>query len=760
MKKTCKICPRIVPSNDDDFCCPGCSAVYSIIEKLNLEGFQRDERIKMLLEGVFPGGNDIDICLEEIENPEKLNFRVDGMVCPACAWLIHNRLSKTKGISEINVNFISELCEIKFDPMQLGFDDIKKNIELLGYQITKNTNELKNLDLFRFGAGWFMALNCMMISFVVYSSEVWNVPHLIKYISSFILLIFGTLVPFYAAKKTFKMGLSQLSSCSFRMESLVVLSTFSAWLYSVFALIVGDFEKLYFDVVALLLMLIETGNLITYSFYRKLYDRINSLSLNLPKKVRINKNEFKELKDLEPGIQFEVMQNEVVPIDGILLKDSEFDFSLISGESRGISAEKGQFIGAGSKLISSKTELIVPPSGKTNLMENIINNTIEAFNSKKNQTTLGDRISQYFVPIVIIVSLFVLFTNFFNGNIEQGFYRLLSILIVACPCAFGIAEPLVLTFGIDKMRKAGIQCHNGSILSLKPDRIIFDKTGTLTNGKPNVVGKKWLIDEDLHLLDILASLENGIDHPVAKACSILGDRVTIENREIFNNRVSAFYKNKKYLAGGIDIYPNLIIPDQFKENTIVLFGDEKECYLIIALTDTIREECNLVIDFLKKLKIEMTILSGDRNQVVKSIGSKLGICHSVGEMSSDEKKNEIKKMQQKGEIIMMVGDGINDSQALVAADIGVSVFSAESSAKMSSDSVLLQPGINSLKKVPAIINRVRGKIRINYSWAFLYNIIGIILASVGLLSPKFCAVGMVFSNLVVLFNSSIWKKSN
>ena len=140
MKKTCKICPRIVPSNDDDFCCPGCSAVYSIIEKLNLEGFQRDERIKMLLEGVFPGGSDIDICLEEIENPEKLSFRVNGMVCPACAWLIHNRLSKTKGISEINVNFISELCEIKFDPMQLGFDDIKKIIELLGYQITKNTN--------------------------------------------------------------------------------------------------------------------------------------------------------------------------------------------------------------------------------------------------------------------------------------------------------------------------------------------------------------------------------------------------------------------------------------------------------------------------------------------------------------------------------------------------------------------------------------------------------------------------------------------
>ena len=190
----------------------------------------------------------------------------------------------------------------------------------------------------------------------------------------------------------------------------------------------------------------------------------------------------------------------------------------------------------------------------------------------------------------------------------------------------------------------------------------------------------------------------------------------------------------------------------------MLFGDDKNCFLIIVLNDTIRKESFSVLTSLKKLKIKMTILSGDRNEVVKSVGSKLDIKNSFGEMSSEDKKNKIKQMQDAGEVIMMIGDGINDSQALAISDIGLSVYSAESSAKMSSDSVFLQPGINSLKKMPDIINKVRSKIKMNYSWAFLYNIIGIILASFGLLSPKFCAVGMVFSNLVVLFNSSIWKE--
>ena len=758
MNPTCKICYREVPNKKDEFCCPGCAAVYEIVNQLELEGAAKDERIKMLLEGVFPSGKDIKNCITKIDNPEESSFNVLGMVCPACAWLIHNRLSKLDGISDLNINFISELCEVSFDPKKLGNDDIYYCIKELGYEIQKSLSDDKLVDIFRFGAGWFFALNCMMISFVVYSSEVWQVPILIKWICSFLLLVFGTLVPFYAAKKTLQVGFKQIFSYSFRMESLVVLSTLSAWLYSIIALVNGDFQKLYFDVVALLLMLIETGNLITHTFYKKLYKRVYSLTTQLPKKIRTVNNNFTSIDSLKPGLEFFVQRNELIPTDGILLNNAEFDLSLISGESSGLWIEKGQFVGAGSRLLSENARLVVPPSGQSNLLENIVENTINAFNSKKDKITIGDKISQYFVPSVIGIGLIILFFNLLNGYYQDGFYRLLSILIVACPCAFGIAEPLVLTAAVDKMRKYGIQFLNGSVLSLKPNYIIFDKTGTLTQGKPSINNLVWLVEEKKELLDILSSIESGIDHPVAKACTLLGTIKSVENRIISDYEISAEYNGKRYKAGSSKIFPMIDIPHELKDKTIVLFGDENKCFLIIALEDNIKEESYSVIESLNFLNAKSLIFSGDRQEVATKVGNQLKINESFGLMTSDEKRNEIQKIQENGNTVLMVGDGINDSQALAAADIGLSVYSAEASAKMSSDGVFLQPNINSLKIFPKIITMVRKKIFFNYAWAFLYNIIGIFLASMGWLSPKYCAVGMVFSNFVVIYNSSIWPK--
>ena len=183
----------------------------------------------------------------------------------------------------------------------------------------------------------------------------------------------------------------------------------------------------------------------------------------------------------------------------------------------------------------------------------------DSFNSKKDKITIGDKISQYFVPSVIGIGLIILFFNLLNGYYQDGFYRLLSILIVACPCAFGIAEPLVLTAAVDKMRKYGIQFLNGSVLSLKPNYIIFDKTGTLTQGKPSINNLVWLVEEKKELLDILSSIESGIDHPVAKACALLGTIKSVENRIISDYEISAEYNGKRYKAGSSKIFPMIDI---------------------------------------------------------------------------------------------------------------------------------------------------------------------------------------------------------
>jgi heavy metal translocating P-type ATPase len=721
---------------------------------MGLEGSARDERITQLLEGVFPGGEESEAVESEIEHGQELCFLVGGMVCPACSWLVHHSLGKLAGVGNVNLNFIAETCTLSFDPMKIGKDDIAGNIEKLGYSFYEGDDGQRGgYDYFRFGAGWFFALNNMMISFVVYSAETWQVPVAMQVVCSILLAAFGTLVPLYAARNTMLAGVRQIVMRQYRMESLVFLSATAAWIYSVYSMITGNFAHLYFDVVTLLLMLIETGNLISGSFYKKLSRRVSSLAWQLPKKARIEAEDYVATEDLRPGQEFAVLRGEIVPTDGILLGSSEFDFSLITGESHGVALEQGHYVGAGAKLLSDHARLSVPAGGQSNLIQKIVESTIEAFNTRKEQLSLGDRISQVFVPIVIVVGGIVLVGNVLWGNRNEAVIRMLSVLIVACPCAFGIAEPMVLTAAIEKVRGLGIQIFNGAVLALKPIVAVFDKTGTLTRGAPEVHEIVWLTREEPDCLNILASLENGIEHPIARALAGVGSPRAVTDRTIARTIISARIDGRHYVAGSAGLYPDIEIPRTLQNSTIVMMGTPEECYLIVGLRDTVRDESKGLIADLKSVGLEPMIFSGDRSAVVKQVADELRISDYRAEMGSGQKQEEIAALQRQGKTVLMVGDGINDAQALAAADFGLAVFSGQIPAKMSADGVFMVPEIGKLCDLPFMQRKVRRKIRQNYGWAFLYNIIGMFLAGVGWLSPKYCAVGMVFSNLVVIFNS-------
>lgn len=754
MAEHCIVCNRTVPGGEGDFCCPGCGAVYTIVGKMGLDGAERDERITQLLEGVFPGGAEEDEPAEEIEQGQELCFLVGGMVCPACSWLVHHSLSKLDGVGRVNLNFIAETCTLIFDPMKLGKDDIARNVEKLGYSFYEgDESQRAGFDYFRFGAGWFFALNNMMVSFVVYSAERWQVPFAMQLVCSVLLAVFGTLVPLYAARSTMISGWRQITMRQFRMESLVLLSSAAAWIYSVRSMLVGDFAHLYFDVVTLLLMLIETGNLISGSFYKKLSRRVGSLAWQLPKKARLNEEDYLPVEELDPGREFRVLREELVPTDGVLLSEAEFDFSLITGESHGVVLGPGHYVGAGAKLLSEQARLSVPAGGRSNLIQKIVESTIEAFNTRKEQLSFGDRISQFFVPVVVVFALVVLVGNLLWGERSEAMVRMLSVLIVACPCAFGIAEPLVLTAAIEQVRRLGIQIFNGTVLAQKPDVVVFDKTGTLTRGAPAVHEIVWFVEEEQEKLDLLASLENGIEHPIARALAVVGSPRLVEARTVARTVVSGRINGQMLMAGNAELYPDVAIPPQLEESTIVMFGDEQQCYLIAGIRDALREESPVVVDQLKKAGVEPVIYSGDRRAVVAQAARELGIERFGAEMGSGDKQAAIAEIQQKGKNVMMVGDGINDAQALAATDFGLAVFSGQIPAKMSADGVFMVPELENLIHIPWVQRRVRRKIRLNYGWAFLYNIIGVLLAGVGWLSPKYCAVGMVFSNFVVIFNS-------
>ncbi len=754
----CELCGRPVTDADARFCCPGCAAINDIVGNLEVSDGAKQARVTAMLTALFEAPRAVAPTVPGREL-QTIDLMVSGMVCPACAWIIHHCLTKLPGVQSVTINFMSEVCQVIFDPMVIGRDRIEAEITAIGYGIHEGDATPSGISLLQLGLGWFYALNAMMLSFIVYSAEFWDVPQSMALVCSGLLIIFTALVIAGPGRPTLLRGIQQLRRGQFRMESLITLSTSMAIVYSFTSLAQGAFARLYFDVVCLLIMLLHTGAAIEAGFYEKVRRRVHALRHCLPKKIHTPDDRYRPIEDATPGMPFVVMQGEVVPTDGILEADAPFDFSHVTGESRAIHLRSGQLVGAGSRLLGERATLYVPPGGVTSLIDRMIQGTVSAFDTRVEQLSLGDRISQVFVPLVILAGLIPLVWFALQGSPGVGVLRLMAVLVVACPCAFGIAEPLVLTMAVDRVRHLGIQIFNGTVLRLQPDVVIFDKTGTLTTGDFQVRALHWLVEENQADLDRLASLEAGLDHPIARVLARLGRVSPIEDREALRTTVSGRCAGRVYQAGKPALYPGLAkalrargLDDVLggrSASTLVAFGDEATCHLVIELTDEVRPEIPALLQQIPTAHL----CSGDRQAIVEAVADQLGIEQRHWDMSIEDKLATIRELQAQGHTVMMVGDGVNDSQALTAADIGLAVLAGEIPAKFSADGAFLVSDLSGLAPFIETLGELRQRIRQNYLWSFLYNGIGITLAVTGLLSPTFCAFGMVFSNSVVVANS-------
>ncbi len=780
--KACTLCGRPVTAENAEFCCPGCAAISEIVGNLVVSDEEKQARVKAMLAALFDVPRSTRPLPEGREHKSE-DFMVSGMVCPACAWIIHYCVEKLPGVHDVSINFISEVCQVVYDPMTIGRDRIIEEIENIGYGVYEGEAP-SGVSLLQLGLGWFYALNAMMLSFIVYSAEYWEVPVMMAVACSLLLVIFTVLVVVGPGKPTLARGIQQLRRRQFRMESLITLSTTTAIVYSITALCQGHFARLYFDVVCLLIMLLETGAAIEAGFYDRVRRRVHALRQCLPKKIHTPDDTFVAIEDATPGMRFCVSRGDVIPTDGILEASAAFDFSHVTGESRAIHLRAGQLVGSGSRLLSDDATLYVPPGGTTSLIERMIQGTVSAFDTRVEKLSLGDRISQVFVPLVVVAGLLPLAWFSLHGQPQVGILRLMAVLIVSCPCAFGIAEPLVLTLAVDRIRHLGIQIFNGTVLRLNPDVVIFDKTGTLTTGDFRVQRLHWLIPENSESLNMLASLEAGLDHPIARALSHLGEVLPIEGRVVERTTVTGQFEGRTYQAGKLSLYENLDVALAVSANTppkaapadqagtgdgrpepplgrdgqlyteksaatLVAFGDAEQCHCIVELVDEIRPEAT---QLLQQIPISH-LCSGDHRAIVEAVGARLGIDHLSWDMSIEDKLAYIHSLQAAGHTVMMVGDGVNDSQALAAADIGLAVLAGEVPAKFSADGAFLVSDLSGLAPFIETLTELRRRIAQNYLWSFLYNGIGVTLALTGFLSPTFCAFGMVFSNAVVISNS-------
>ena len=754
----CKLCKREIGADfkDSAYCCHGCAAVDQILQTMDLSEDEHARKMQQLLAVVF-ADEDAEQSAETLDiHTKEEHLLLTRMVCPACSWLIHHTLEKQPGVLSAAVNFVSESMTVRFNPMKIGLEDITAKIEELGYGIGSREGVPPGFDYYGFGAGWFFAANVMMLSFVVYSAESWEIPELMQQVCWGLMAVFTLFTLVLGGRVTIQKGIGQLRNLDFRMETLIVLSTTTALVYSAYSIAAGNFERLYFDVVCLLIMLLETGNMITTTFYDRLRKRVLELRDHLPKKVRVSEHEheYRNTSDLKSQDRFYVKTGELVPTDGVLLSRAEFDFSLISGESRGVELQTGQLVGAGARLLSDQCSLRVPDQGATSLIETIIDNTIEAFSSKKENVSLGDTIAKWFVPLILVLAAVAAGGHLVWGTTQSAVLVFMAVLIVACPCAFGIAEPLVLTTAVERVKRVGIQVFNGNILRIRLTTVIFDKTGTLTSAAMKVAGIHWLTEQQNRDLDIIASLERGIEHPLAKALVTLGKGLGIADRKIEVGSVSGMFEGKRFQCGKPSIFPGLDIPGAVRDETatLVAYGDEDGARALIVVVDEVRDEAADVVRKLRKFNLDPHIFSGDREPSVARVAQALGIPH-ISEMSPTDKQERIRALQAAGHRVMMVGDGINDAQSLATADVGLAVFSGQLPAQMSADAAFLTPDLQGLPRFVGEMARTRRKIRQNYAWAFAYNLVGVSLAMVGLLTPIYCAVGMVFSNFVVIFNS-------
>ena len=745
---------------------------------------------------------------------QKTIFKISGMHCASCAAIIENALKKEAGIKSANVNFASEKLYLEFDSVEISIARIQKIIEKLGYKATEETAEEKMHDHHKEAkAQEIQKLKKRFVLALIFSLPIiymvmgvmigLPMPTIFENYGTIIQFVLVTAV-IISCFNIWTSGFKNLLRLSPNMDSLIFIGTAVAYFYSltisVLAFLGTKVEAhLYYESAALILVFISLGKYLEAVTKGKTSEAIKKLIGLQPKEATIIKDneEIKiPISEVKVGDIILVKPGEKIPVDGVVIDGySGVDEKAITGESIPVEKKKDdEVIGA----TINKTGVLkfrATRVGKDTMLAQIIKIVEEAMGSKAPIQLLADKVSFYFVPSVIGIAIFVFVIWLLLGQpIAFALTVFVAVLIIACPCALGLATPTAVMMGTGLAAKSGILIKSGKALEIARDLdiIIFDKTGTLTKGEPSVtdvVKIKNDIGEYL-ILQVAASVEKNSEHPLAQAIVNKAKEEKVNFSEVKNFQaipgrgVSANLENpegqaygagKKILFGtrklmlDNQINPNLIeekmiiLEDQGK--TVMILAVEKDIIGIIAVADTLKDYSKEAVDMLHKMGKKVAIITGDNKRVGQAIAQQVGIDRVLAEVLPQEKSAEIKKLQSEGNIVAMVGDGINDAPALAQADLGIALGSGTDVAMETGEIVLIKDDLRDVITAIDLSRYTLNKIKQNLFWAFFYNIVGIPLAAgilypfTGwLLSPAIAAAAMAFSSVSVVSNALLMKR--
>lgn len=743
---------------------------------------------------------------------KRVNLSIYGMHCASCAGIIERSLKKLPGVLEANVNFASEKAAITYNESQNSLDDLKKQIKKAGYGA-----ELVNEGDSEFDAKKREAeINGYRKKFI--TSLILSAPMLYFMLLDFfkflpgtsafppyfgiVSLILATPVQFIIGAGFYKGMWSSLRMKMFNMDSLIAIGTSTAYIYSLINFIIYavnnnsllglegmKIPELYFETAAFLITFVVLGKWLEAKAKGRTSEAIKKLmglQVKTARVIRDGATKDIPIDEVKVGDTILVRPGEKIPIDGKITKGaSAVDESMITGESIPVEKNPGDKAVGATLNKTGSFEFVVDKIGKETVLAQIIRVVEEAQGSKAPIQAFADRISNWFVPAVIGIAILTFIIWFFvlGAGLSFSLMAFTAVIVIACPCALGLATPTAIMVGTGKGAQQGILIKGGEPLEAasKINAIVFDKTGTLTQGKPEVTDTLSLSTQDEDdIIQISASLEKHSEHPLAEAIYNYAEEENIdldevrEFKAIPGHGVVGIIDKSKYFFGNRRMIDDVVKLDSQKVDrklrrleeqgkTAMILANAKEILGIIAVADTVKETSREAVSRLSKMGIDIYMITGDNQRTANAIAKEVGITNVLAEVLPENKALEVKKLQTSGKKVAMVGDGINDAPALAQADLGIAMGSGTDVAMETGGVVIIKSDLRDVVTALKLSKETFGKIKQNMFFALFYNVIGIPIAArvfigIGLiLKPELAGLAMAMSSISVVTNSLLIK---
>lgn len=726
---------------------------------------------------------------------KKIILSIEGMTCSACSNGLEKYLNKQKGIKNATVNLVMANSLIEYDEKVLDINDLERFIKEAGFKSAgiytendiskKSKNQKVQLIVF--------AILIIMLMYISMGQMLGlKIPNVINMhinpIGYSIILILLTIAFIIYGFDIIKSGYKNLIHKSPNMDTLVSIGVISSVLYSLYSMVKifqGNHmysEKLYFESAAMIIFFIKLGRYLDGVSKDKTKEAIQKLVQITPKDAVIKVNGTEKRVTIDQVKEKDILiskPGERISVDGkVTFGKTHVDESFITGESKPVTKKVGDTVIAGSINYDGYIEYEAERIGNKSTISEIIKLVLEATNTKAPIAKLADKVSGYFVPIVIIIAFLTAMFYLLTGNdFSLVINTFVTVLVVACPCSLGLATPLAIVISEGVCASRGILVKKSEVLenAQKIDTIVFDKTGTLTYGNLKI-SKIYNFSNYTYkeIIQIVGSLEKSSKHPISNAFKTYMQENKINYLEASNFEDISGYgirgkiRNDEIILGNAKILSKYNIENVHKKyekelakdgNTIVYVIKNKEVISLIGINDIVRENAKEVIENLKKYKIEPIMLTGDNDETARKIASIIGIENVISNVTPNEKVKTIKRLKEEGKLVMMCGDGINDSPALASSNIGVSVSSGTDIAMDSADVILTKNNLKSIIELIKISKKTIRNIKQNLFWAFFYNTLMIPIA-MGLfrnwgivINPMIASIAMVISSLTVIFNA-------